>query len=54
MAAWWDSLGLVSQIFAAIAIPATLILLIQTILMLIGIGSDHGGDCDILCLLLVI
>ena len=47
MAAWWDSLGLVSQIFAAIAIPATLILLIQTILMLIGIGSDHGGDCDI-------
>ena len=40
-------MSLLSQIFAAIAIPATLLLLIQTVLMLIGIGSDHGGDCDV-------
>lgn len=47
MSAWWGSLSLLSQIFAAIAIPATLLLLIQTVLMLIGIGSDHGSDCDV-------
>lgn len=43
---WWDSLSLVSQIFACIAIPATLILIIQTIMMLIGFGSDSGDVSD--------
>ena len=33
---WWNSIGLISQIFYCIAIPATLILLIQTVLMLFG------------------
>ena len=46
MANWWDSLSLVSQIFALIAIPATGILLIQTILMLVGIGMDSDVDLD--------
>ena len=40
---WWNSLSLVSQIFYCIAIPATLVLLIQTILMFFGIGD---GDAD--------
>ena len=40
---WWNSLSLVLQIFYCIAIPATLVLLIQTILMLIGVGD---GDAD--------
>ena len=42
---WWSNLGIVSQIFYCIAIPATLVLLIQTIMMFIGIGDD--GDVDI-------
>ena len=40
---WWNSLSLVSQIFYCIAIPATLVLLLQTILMFFGIGD---GDAD--------
>ncbi len=44
---WWNGMSVASQIFSCIAIPATLILLIQTILMLLGIGGDSedlGGD----------
>lgn len=43
---WWDSLGVISQVFACIAIPATLILLIQTIAMLIGLDTETG-DVDV-------
>ena len=43
---WWDSLGLVTQIFYCIAVPSTLILLIQTILMFIGFGEDADGAGD--------
>ncbi len=43
---WWNSLGLVSQVFACIALPTTLITLIQTILMFIGFGGDSGADAD--------
>lgn len=42
---WWNSLELTQQIFACIAIPSTLILLIQTILLLIGLGGTDG-DAD--------
>lgn len=38
----WNSMSLVSQIFAIIAIPATLLLLIQTVMLFLGIGDD--GD----------
>lgn len=47
MAEWWSSLGSAGQVFACIAIPATLMLLIQTILTLIGIGSDTDADADV-------
>ena len=43
---WWNSLSLVSQIFALIAIPTTGVLLIQTIIMLFGIGMDSDIDLD--------
>ena len=43
---WWNSLSIASQAFACTAIPATLILIIQTILMLIGIGNDSDGLGD--------
>ena len=47
MANWWDSMSLFSQVLCCIAVPATIILLIQTILSFIGMG-DHGGfDHDI-------
>jgi len=42
---WWDSLSMAAQVFALIAIPATLVLVIQTVLMLIGIGIEAAdGD----------
>ena len=48
---WWNSLSIASQIFACVAIPATLVLIIQTILMFIGFGGDadgiDGGDVDV-------
>jgi len=43
MTQWWYDLSLISQVFALIAIPSTLILLIQTVLLFFGIG---GGNDD--------
>ncbi len=45
MQAWWDALDILGKVFALIAIPSTLILIVQTIMMFIGIGSD-GADAD--------
>ncbi|MBD5081070.1 MAG: NfeD-like protein [Ruminococcaceae bacterium] len=39
---WWNELRLVEQILYCIAIPASLILVIQTVIMLLGLG--HGGE----------
>ena len=44
MSAWWETLGAVGQVFACVAIPATVILFLQTILMLIGIGGHELGS----------
>ena len=44
---WWNSLGLASQIFYCIAVPATLVLLIQTILMFVGFDEDIDGDVEV-------
>ena len=41
MLVWWGTLTLIEQIFACIAIPATVILVLQTILL---IFSSFGGD----------
>ena len=43
---WWNALDTVSQVFFCIAVPATLVLLIQTIMLLIGIGDDADGIGD--------
>jgi len=47
---WWETLSPLQQVFAYIAIPATVIMLLQTILLLFGMGSnsDHdiGGSFD--------
>ena len=47
MLLWWNSLGLASQIFYCIAIPSTLVLLIQTVLMFIGFDESADGDVDV-------
>ncbi|MBO5938042.1 MAG: hypothetical protein J6Q82_00890 [Clostridia bacterium] len=47
MVAWWNSLGLALQIFYCVAIPASLVLVIQTVLMFFGFGEDAGGDIDV-------
>lgn len=46
MFTWWESLSIVSQIFVCIAAPATLVLLIQTVMMFIGIGDDAADGLD--------
>ena len=46
---WWNSLSHASQVFYCIAIPSSLVLLIQTLLMFIGLetGADADTDVDI-------
>lgn len=46
MTEWWIALGSAGQVFACIAIPATVMLIIQMILTLIGLGGDDA-DADI-------
>ena len=51
MIQWWNNMDLVGQIFALIAIPATLVLVVQTVLLFFGFGDDDididGPDVDI-------
>lgn len=46
MIAWWNSLTMLQQILAYVAIPTTVILLLQTILLLFGFGHDGDADVD--------
>ena len=41
---WWNSLEAVTQVFYCMTIPSTLLLLIQTVMMFIGIGDDSDFD----------
>lgn len=41
---WWDSFSYIQQIFLCVAIPATVILVLQTIFLLFGLGFGHEGD----------
>ncbi len=45
MRIWWESLTLLQRVFACIAIPSTLLLIVQLVMTLIGLG-DHEGDLD--------
>lgn len=42
---WWNELSSIAQIFYCVAVPATLVLLVQTVLMFIGFGQEDG-DVD--------
>ena len=46
MIEWWDTLPMIQQIFYLIAIPSTIILLLQTALLLFGLGDGHDTDHD--------
>ena len=43
---WWNELDLIQQIFALIALPSTVLIIVQTVLLLIGIGADSDADID--------
>lgn len=43
MLEWWNQLSLTSQVFLCAAIPATAVMILQALLLLVGIG---GGDLD--------
>ena len=43
MAAWWESLSVLQRVFAFAAIPSTVVLFLQTILLVIGLAG-HGAD----------
>lgn len=45
MTDWWNGLTMLEQVFYYCAIPATIILVIQTILSIMGIGNGDG-DVD--------
>ncbi len=42
-AQWWNMLDGATQVFYCIAIPATLVLLIQTVMLFIGLGEALDG-----------
>ncbi|MGN1346915.1 MAG: hypothetical protein ACI4V1_09015 [Eubacteriales bacterium] len=41
MIEWWNNMDFVGQIFALIAVPSTLVLVVQSILLLFGLGGDN-------------
>ncbi len=46
---WWNAMNLLQQSFAVVAIPATVVLILQTVLLLFGVGghaADHGEVAD--------
>lgn len=51
MVEWWSGLSVLEQVFYYCAIPSTIILVIQTLLTILGIGNgdsdfDFDGDID--------
>ena len=47
MIQWWNSLTALQQILACCAVPATIVLVIQTILLIVGISGGDGGDTEL-------
>ncbi len=47
MTDWFQSLTTLQQIFALIAVPSTVVLILQTVLLFFGIGSGGGVDFDV-------
>ena len=43
---WWAALSMMQKVFFAMAFPASLILLIQTVMLVIGLGGDESSAAD--------
>ena len=43
MIQWWNSLDTFARVYAFIAIPSTLVLIVQTILLIIGLNDGDDG-----------
>ena len=41
---WWNNLLFGQQLFLLIALPSSVLLVIQTIMLLVGFGDDSDGD----------
>ena len=41
---WWNDLSTLGQLFATAAIPATVVMFLQTVLLLLGIGGHFDAD----------
>ena len=41
---WWNELTQLQKIFATVAIPTTVIMIIQFILQLFGLANGEGAD----------
>ena len=46
MREWWEALTAFQQVFICIAVPSTLLMVVQFILTLIGIGGGVDSDAD--------
>lgn len=46
MITWWQSLELAQQIFALVGIASTVVLVVQIIILLFGMGNDSDGVDD--------
>lgn len=46
MLTWWETLDTVQRVFALIAIPSTLVMIIQTVLLAFGWIGDSDVDMD--------
>lgn len=46
MITWWQSLELAQQIFALVGIASTVVLVVQIIMLLFGMGNDSDGVDD--------
>ena len=44
MMEWWNALSTMQQVFYILAIPSTIILVLQTVLLLFGVGGNHDAD----------
>ena len=44
---WWEELGLLGRIFACSAIPMTVVMILQFILLVIGVGFGSEADGDV-------
>ena len=43
---WWKNLEVIQQVFTLIAVPATVIMIIQTVMLVIGMAQDADLDVD--------